>query len=135
MDKPAIQYFLQGALDAEMVFSDRIQDHVARPRNRGEMPDATHIGLAGVPGDGPHVKLWFLIEDGVIRKASYDTNGCPSSIGCASMLCELCVGRAMETMKLLEPRELDVILGGLPEGKGHYAELAVKALRSTVEVV
>lgn len=43
-----------------MVFSDRIHDYVARPRNHGEMPYADRVGLAGVPGDGPIVKIWLM---------------------------------------------------------------------------
>ena len=117
-----------------MVFSDRVQDHVVNPRNRGEMPDADRVGLAGVPGDGPFVKIWLKTEENRILKASYDTNGCPSSIGCSSGLCELAKGREMEKMTLLEPRELELFLGGLPEGKGYYAVLAIQALRDAMEV-
>lgn len=116
-----------------MVLSDRVQDHVARPRNRGEMPDADRLGIAGVPGDGPFVKIWLKLDGEVILKASYDTNGCPSSVGCSSALCELSVGRKMENMKLLEPTELERFLGGLPEGKGYYAALAIQALRNAME--
>ncbi len=117
-----------------MVFSDRVHDHVVNPRNRGEMPESNRVGLAGVPGDGPFVKIWLKVENDRILKASYDTNGCPSSIGCSSGLCELAIGREMNKMKLLEPRELEGFLGGLPEGKAYYAVLAIQALRSAMEV-
>ena len=49
------------------------------------------------------------------------------------MLCELAIGRESEKMKLLEPEELILILGGLPEGKESYARLAIDAIRSAVE--
>ena len=117
-----------------MVFSERIHDHVVNPRNRGEMPDADKVGLAGAIGDGPFVKIWLKTEGDKILRATYDTNGCPSSIGCSSGLCELATGRMMEKMKLLEPRELELFLGGLPEGKGYYADLAITALRNAMEV-
>ncbi len=115
-----------------MTFSDRVQDHVVNQRNRGELPGANRVGLAGTPGDGPYVKIWLRTDDDKILKASYDTNGCPSSIGCSSALCELAIGRDMNNMKLLEPRELELFLGGLPEGKGYYAALAINALRSAM---
>ena len=117
-----------------MVFSDRVQDHVTRPRNRGELPGANRVGCAGTPGEGPFVKIWLITENDTILKATYDTNGCPSSIGCSSVLCEISVGRKMEKMKLLEAKELELILGGLPEGKGYYAVLAIQALRDAMEV-
>ncbi len=115
------------------MLSDRVQDHVARPRNVGELLDANRLGIAGVPGDGPFVKIWLKVEGDTILKATYETNGCPSSVGCSSALCELSVGRKLENMKLLEPRELELYLGGLPEGKGYYAELAIQALRAAME--
>ena len=116
-----------------MVFSSRVQDHVVNPRNRGEMPDADRVGLAGVIGDGPFVKIWLKTENDRVLKATYDTNGCPSSIGCSSALCELAIGREMNKLKLLEPQELERYLGGLPEGKGYYAALAIQALRQAME--
>ncbi len=116
-----------------MVFSDRVHDHVARPRNCGEMLDANRIGTAGTPGDGPHVRIWLQVTDGRIQKASYHTNGCPSSIACASALCELGTGRELEKMKLLDAKDLVTYLGGLPEGKGYYAELAIQAIQNALE--
>ena len=98
------------------------------------MPDADRIGLAGVPGDGPHVKLWFKLDGTKIIKASYHTNGCPSSIACASAVCELAIGREVEKIMLLEATDLVTFLGGLPEGKGYYADLAVKAMVNALEV-
>ena len=97
------------------------------------MVDANRLGVAGVPGDGPFVRIWLRVDGDTILKATYDTNGCPSSIGCSSALCELSAGRKLENMKLLEPQELEQYLGGLPEGKGHYAVLAIQALRSAME--
>ena len=117
-----------------MVFSERVLDHLTRPRNCGEMPDADKIGLAGYPGDGPHVKLWFKLDGTKIVKASYNTNGCPSSIACASAVCELAIGRVMEKMKLLDAHDLVTFLGGLPEGKEYYAELSIRALQNALEV-
>lgn len=112
-----------------MILSERAADYVARPRNAGAMEDADRLGIGGSPGGGPYVQIWLKVADGRIEQASYETNGCPSSIASASALCELAIGREIEKMKLLEPADLIAYLGGLPEGKEHYATLAVTALR------
>jgi hypothetical protein len=46
------------------------------------------------------------------------------------MLAQLATGRDLDKLLTLESSELLLVLGGLPEGKEYYAELAIKALRS-----
>ena len=116
-----------------MILSERAQDHVARPRNRGELTDADCYGVAGSPGEGPYVQIWLKTDGSRIAKAHYETNGCPSSVASASMLCELATGREMEILKLLDANDLITILGGLPECKQAYAGLAVKAMNNALE--
>lgn len=109
-------------------------DHVSSPRNAGRIPDATHLGVGGTPGDGPYVQLWLVIVGGVVRKAGYECNGCPSSIAASSMLAQLAIGRSLEQLERIEPSDLILIIGGLPEGKETYAELAVQALRNALPI-
>lgn len=116
-----------------MSFSDLALDHIARPRNRGEMPDADRNGQSGSPGEGPYVQIWLKLDGERIAAASYETNGCPSSVACASMVCELAKEREMRRLVGLEPKDLITVLGGLPEGKEMYASLAVGALRNALE--
>lgn len=111
-----------------MILSDRAFDHVSRPRNRGGLEDADRLGISGTPGEGPYVQIWLKCEEGRVLKASYDTNGCPSSIASASALCELATGREMNKLLLLQANDLIIYLGGLPEGKEYYATLAIEAL-------
>lgn len=106
--------------------------HVHSPRNAGPLQGATHIGIGGTPGEGPYVRLWLLISDGIIQKASYECNGCPSSIAASSVAAQLLTGRQIGKAKLLESKDLLLILGGLPEGKDYYADLAVEALQNAL---
>ena len=55
------------------MFSATVQEHTYQPRNVGELPSATHHGVAGVPGDGPYMLLWFEVVGDTIVKATYDT--------------------------------------------------------------
>ena len=107
-------------------------DHVNNPRNCGPLENFTHTGLAGTPGEGAFVQIW-LIEDTQtppnITRAAYRTHGCMWSVACASVLAQLVTGRTTDQARLVEPRDIDLILGGLPEGKGEYAEMSVEALR------
>ena len=105
--------------------------HVQQPRNVGPLEGATHVGSCGTQGEGPYVTIWLLIEEGVIRRAAYATHGCPSSIASASMICQIATGRSVEAVSQLTPEDLVKILGGLPEGKEHFAQMAVQALANS----
>jgi NifU-like protein involved in Fe-S cluster formation len=107
-------------------------EHVQRPRNCGELANPTHVGMAGERGEGPYVILRLIVGDGRILKAAYQTNGCPSSIASASVLCQLITGREVERVLRLDDKDLLAVLGGLPEGKSDCAERAVDALRNAL---
>jgi len=105
-------------------------EHLARPRNRGPLSDASHCGLGGnEPGDGPFVRIWLRVEDGVIRQATFETHGCPSSVAASSVLCSLITGRDLIKAQTLSAPELIAVMGGIPEGKEIYAAMAIEALR------
>ncbi len=171
------------------MFSARVLDHFYNPRNTGPLEGATHQGTAGIPGDGPYVELWLLVQDlesssssssnstplgaraslpapdcqdrsGVnaeppgsttslrsssiparhptpkaqrpplVLRAAYRTYGCPAAVACASLLCELAIGREVERLLTLTPDDLVRLLGGLPEGKEECPRLALQALAS-----
>lgn len=115
------------------MFSPAVLDHFYNPRNTGEVDGATHYGQFGIPGDGPYVQLWLKVEEGVITKTGYETYGCPASVGCASMLAEVLVGRSLETAGKIDARDLTLLLGGLPSGKGACADGVIAALRGALE--
>ncbi len=119
-------------MDNEGVFSDQVLDHFRRPRNVGPLEDAI-MGESGQEGDGPFVKIWVRIENGVIQKAAYRTYGCPACIACSSLVAELVSGRTTEIAALIEPKDVILILGGLPAGREHCAQMAVAALRRALE--
>ncbi len=98
----------------------------------GEFEGATHQGQSGVPGDGPYVVLWLRVENGSIRRAGYSTYGCPAAVASASVAAEVLQGRTVRQALSLEPRDVELLLGGLPEGKGHCAAMVVEALRDAL---
>jgi len=98
----------------------------------GALSGATHYGEDGVKGEGPYCRIWLQIVDESIKEASFESNGCPSMIASASQVSELVAGRTVCTASLIEPSDLLLILGGLPEGKEACASRAVNALRKAL---
>jgi nitrogen fixation NifU-like protein len=114
------------------VFGPIASDHIANPRCAGPMEGATHYGVCGTPGEGPYVQVWLRIVEGKIVKAAQQTNGCPAQIASASVTAQLITGRTVEQALCLEAKDLLLMLGGLPEGKEHCTEMAVRALRQAL---
>ncbi|MCW3051182.1 MAG: iscU [Chthonomonadales bacterium] len=112
------------------MFSALAIEHIAVPRNIGPLEGATHQGVAGVPGDGPYMILWFQVEDGQIQKAAYATYGCPAAVASGSITATLLTGRTVEQALSLTAEMIIRILQGLPEGKEDCAQLAAAALQN-----
>lgn len=91
--------------------------HINNPRNVGPLEGATHYGVAGVPGEGPFVQMWFKVEGGQIKRATYKTYGCPTSIASASMVAELVAGKPIETALSITETDIKALLAYVPEGK------------------
>ena len=114
------------------MFSATVLEHFHNPRNVGPLEGATHEGIAGIPGDGPHMRLWLIVEGDRIKQAAYETYGCPAATASGSMLAAVVAGRTTEQALLITPEDLMKLLGGLPDGKQHCAELPIAALRSAL---
>lgn len=111
------------------MFSAAVLDHTLNPRNSGPLKGANRFGQTGEPGAGPYVQLWFLVVDSTIRQCSYETYGCPAAVACASFVAEFVVGKTVSQALLMAPEDISVMLGGLPEGKGHCPTLVVRAIQ------
>jgi len=114
------------------MFSETVQRILANPSHLGPLEGTTHEGVAGVPGDGPYMRMWLAIEGETIRRAAFKTFGCPSATACGSMTATLLTGRTVEKARLLTASDLLLILGGLPEGKEFCADLAVAAVKDAL---
>jgi nitrogen fixation NifU-like protein len=114
------------------MFSPAVLDHFHNPRNVGPLADYTHRGVAGSPGDGPYMILSFIVEQGIISRGAFETYGCPSAVACGSVICEVLMGKPVDVALKLESADIIRLLGGIPEGKEHSAELVVEAIRGAL---
>lgn len=115
-----------------MAYNETVMDHVNNIRNAGPLDDATHEGTKGIPGGGRYIKINLVVEDDTIKKASYQCNGCPSSIASASVLCQVATNKHTDFADLIDGEDVNTLLDGLPDGKQEVAHMAVEALRLAV---
>jgi nitrogen fixation NifU-like protein len=114
------------------MLSPQAARQVSNAANLGPLEGATNVGRFGAEGGGPYMVLWLEIQDERVKRAAYKSNGCPSAMACGSMTCEILRGRSVEEALRLEPEDLILILGGLPEGKEDCAARAITALKNAL---
>jgi NifU-like protein involved in Fe-S cluster formation len=76
--------------------------------------------------------LYLQLAGGKVRKATFQTYGCPGAIACGSVMTELVDGKRVGECAQIQPADVLAALDGLPLGKRHCAELAVNALRDAL---
>ena len=117
-----------------MPYSDVFKDHLAHPRNAGELDDADSIAEETNPVCGDRLRLSLRIRDGRIEAAKFLAYGCPPTLACGSALAELIEGMTIEDAMNLTRNEIVKAVGGLSTRKQHAAALAIETLRSAIAI-
>ena len=115
-----------------MSYSAQFKDHLAHPRNAGELPDANAVADEKNPVCGDRLRLALIIKNDRIETARYLAYGCPPTLVCGSVLTELISGKTTEEAKELTRADLLNAIGGLPSRKHHAAALAIETLNSAL---
>ena len=115
-----------------MSYSAIFKDHLAHPRNVGELPEATTIVEESNPVCGDRLRLSLVVKDDRIEAARYLAYGCPPTLVCGSVLTELILGKTTSEAKNLTRSDLLDAIGGLPSRKHHAAALAIEALNKAL---
>ena len=115
------------------MYSQKVLDHFHRPRNVGEIEDATAIVEVTNPVCGDVMKLWVVVRDAVVVEAKFKAAGCVPSVACGSYLTEAMRGKPLAELAGITPEQIESGLGGLPAASHHAAVLAVDALTGLLE--
>jgi len=115
-----------------VAYSSKFKDHLAHPRNAGELADANAVADEKNPVCGDRLRLSLLVKDNRIEAARYLAYGCPPTLVCGSILTELINGKTIEEAKNLTRADLLNEIGGLPSRKHHAAALAIETLHSAL---
>ena len=114
-------------------YSETFKDHLANPRNAGELSDANAVAEETNPVCGDRLRLSLRIRNGRIEAARFLAYGCPPTLACGSALAEIIEGMSTEDAVKLTRREIVKAIGGLSTRKQHAAALAIEVLRTGIE--
>jgi NifU-like protein involved in Fe-S cluster formation len=115
------------------MYTRQVADHIANPRNVGELADPSGTGdvINAVCMD--RIRLTIQVEEDRLTDARVKAQGCPPTIAAASVLTELIIGRTLAELERLNRKDVTDALGRLPAAKMHCAVLAIDALRAALE--
>jgi nitrogen fixation NifU-like protein len=116
-----------------IMYSAQLLDHFQHPRNAGELPDAdTQVRLEN-PACGDILELAIKMNAGTISEIRFRAKGCVPAMACASAITELAKGKSRREASAIGKAEVVKAVGGVPPASGHAAQLAIDALRATLQ--
>ena len=115
-----------------MPYSETFKDHLANPRNAGEIEGADAVAEEVNPACGDRLKLSLRVRGGRIEAARFLAYGCPPTLACGSALAEMLEGMSLEEAARVTRQTVADAAGGLPARKGHAAALAVETLQTAL---
>ena len=115
-----------------MIYSEKVMEHFANPRNVGEIENADGVGEVGNAKCGDIMKMYLKIDDGIITDVKFKTFGCGAAVATSSMATELIKGKPIEDALKLTNKAVVEALDGLPTVKLHCSVLAEQAIKAAL---
>lgn len=116
-----------------MQYSEKVLDHFQHPRNVGEIPDASGVGMVGNAKCGDIMQMFLKInDDEIVEDVKFKTFGCGAAIATSSMATELIKGKPLAEVEQLTNEAVVEALEGLPPVKIHCSVLAQEAVQAAI---
>lgn len=114
--------------------NEKIVNLCYNPQNWGKPPKEEIIEFEERQG-GPKdyfLGLYLKIENDLIVKANFITNGCGVMLASGSQLTILIEGKSIEFAENLKSEDIDNALNGLPEDEIHCADFVIETLKNII---
>jgi nitrogen fixation NifU-like protein len=115
------------------MYSEKVMDHFANPRNVGEIENANGIGEVGNAKCGDIMRIYLDVQDNIIKDVKFKTFGCGAAIATSSMVTEMVMGKTLEEALKISNAAVAEALDGLPPAKMHCSNLAADALHEAIK--
>ena len=127
---------IQNAIIQEEIkrYNKYIVELIQDPKNWGK-PKSSEISVwhAYEGSCGDTMQFFLKIENGIIKKANFITDGCGATVASGSQTTMMVEGKLLEFAENLQPNDIEEAIGGLPDDHKHCAELAATTLRRAIE--
>jgi nitrogen fixation NifU-like protein len=96
----------------DTLYRQVIMDHYKNPRNRGSI-EGDHMTVdMNNPTCGDRIQLQLQVDDGIVKDAKFDGEGCSISLSSASMMTQAIKGKPID-----EALRMSEIFSDLMQGK------------------
>ena len=116
------------------MYSEKVMDHFANPRNTGVIENASGEGTVGNPTCGDLMTIYIDVDENeVIQDIKFETFGCGAAIATSSMITEIAKGMTVDEALEITRNDVADALDGLPPIKMHCSNLAADALTEAIK--
>ena len=109
------------------IYPENIVVLAKNPKHFGRMNDPISSALIKGPC-GDEMEFYLVIENGIIEKAKFYTEGCISTLVCGEIAARQAEGKSIEQALAISPKQIIDLLGNLPQDHCHCSILAVSTL-------
>jgi len=115
-------------------YNKYIVELIQNPKNWGK-PNSSEISVwhAYEGSCGDTMQFFLKIENGIIKKVNFITDGCGATVAAGSQTTMMVEGKSLQYAENLQPNDIEEAIGGLPDDHKHCAELAATTLRRAIE--
>jgi nitrogen fixation NifU-like protein len=114
------------------MYSEKVMEHFANPRNTGTLTDADGVGEVGNPVCGDMMTFYIKVKDGRLTDIKFQTFGCVAAIAVSSMVSEMAMGKTIDQARSITQKAVAESLDGLPKEKMHCSNLGAQALELAI---
>ncbi|HWO77151.1 MAG TPA: SUF system NifU family Fe-S cluster assembly protein [Bacillus sp. (in: firmicutes)] len=95
----------------DTLYRQVIMDHYKNPRNKGQLENGTLTIDMNNPTCGDRIHLTMKVDDGIVKDAKFEGEGCSISMASASMMTQIIKGKEVETALRLSNVFSDMMQG------------------------
>jgi nitrogen fixation NifU-like protein len=113
------------------IYSETLIEHGINPRNYGSIQDPE--GYAKITGPcGDTVEMYLRVRNGMVEKATFNTDGCMFSIAACSVAAEMAEGKTVPGCICINQSAVLGRLEKMPKDHEHCALLAAMAIQKAL---
>ena len=115
------------------MYSNQIMEEFYNTECYGNMRGASGVGKVVCSEGDEIIKIFIVVEKGVITQAEFQTFGGVVAIAASSVATNFIYGKSLAEVKKFNINKITEIIGEVPENKAYILPLVVSAVLSAVD--